>query len=485
MQSDQPIPWSGEDLLRATGGTLLAGSPGQRFAGVAIDSRRIAADEIFVAIVGEVHDGHRFCQEVVDRGVRGLVVADDHADGLPLARWRQEQITCVAVGDTTEALGALAAFNRRRSPVGVIGITGSNGKTTTRRMTAAVVSRRFNTLATIGNLNNAIGLPLTLLRLSPAHRWAVLEMGTNHPGEIAALAAICEPDIGVITNIAPAHLAGLGSLDGVMHAKGELLQHLRPKGRAVLNADDPRVLGLARACSRPVVLFGTSSEAQVRATDIRDTLEGVDFTLTVGGRQVDVGIRIPGRFMVTNALAAAAVGHTLGLGPESIRDGLAQVTAVPGRMAVIRTKLGVTIIDDAYNANPDSMRAAFDALRALCGRQRAFLVLGDMLELGPEAEEWHRRIGTAAVQTGAARIFVTGDFAATVAAAARGAAMPSASVFTGSRDEIAARLKTLLVPGDWVLVKGSRGMKLDQVVSALKEWAEAGGGKEDPQKNGR
>jgi UDP-N-acetylmuramoyl-tripeptide--D-alanyl-D-alanine ligase len=403
------------------------------------------------------------------------VVATNKAGELPIAEWDRRQISCIAVSDTTRALGDMAVFTLARSGARVIGITGSNGKTTTRKFTASVVGRRYRTLATRGNLNNAIGLPLTLLRLTPDVEWAILEMGTNHPGEIAYLARLCRPEIGMITNIAPAHLEGLGTLDGVMRAKGELLQELKAGGRAVLNADDPRLRTLADECAHPVVLFGTGAGAAVRAVDIKETMDGVDFKLVIERRQIDIRLRIPGRFMIANALAAATVGHLLGLPLEMIKDGLEQVTAEGGRMAVIRTARDITIVDDAYNANPASMQAAFDALGSLRGGRRGALVLGDMLELGREAADWHRKIGAAAARSGADRIYFFGDHAGQAAESAREERALAGDVLTGSQTEIIADLKAWLASGDWVLVKGSRGMRMDKIVSELKAWADGPG----------
>jgi UDP-N-acetylmuramoyl-tripeptide--D-alanyl-D-alanine ligase len=471
VNADRPTVWSAQDVATATGGELLSGSPAQAFAGISIDSRDMAADELFVAIVGDVHDGHRFCEAVIEQGGRGLVVAHEKTRELPVAEWERKQICCIAVHDTARALGDLSVFHLDRSGSRVIGITGSNGKTTTRKFTAAVAGQRYKTLATRGNLNNAIGLPLTLLRLTPEVEWAVLEMGTNHPGEIAYLARLCRPEIGVITNIAPAHLEGLGSLDGVMRAKGELLQELKTGGKAVLNADDPHLQTLAAECAHPVVLFGTGTGAAVRAVDIQELADGVRFKLVIAGRQIDIHIRIPGRFMVTNALAAAAVGHLLGLPIEVIKDGLEQVTAEGGRMAVIRTSKDITIVDDAYNANPASMQAAFDALGSLRGGRRGALVLGDMLELGRDAAGWHRKIGAAAARSGADRIYFFGEYAGQAAESARSERAPTADVRTGTQSEIVSDLKSWLEPGDWVLVKGSRGMRMDKIVAALEEWA--------------
>ncbi|MGD9300979.1 MAG: UDP-N-acetylmuramoyl-tripeptide--D-alanyl-D-alanine ligase, partial [Desulfobacterales bacterium] len=282
MKEEQPIPWTTQEIIQATRGELLCGDLRRSFSRVVIDSREITPEDFFWAIIGENHDGHGFASAVVDQGVRGLVIDRQKAEELPVAAWNAKGISCIAVADTTRALGDLAAFNRRRAKVSVAAITGSNGKTTTRKLTVGVLTRKFNTLATAGNFNNAIGLPLTLLGLAPGHQWAVVELGTNNPGEIARLAEICSPDIGVITNIGPAHLEGLGSLDGVMREKGDLIKGLGRGGKAVLNADDPRVLQLARQTEHKVLLYGRSADATIRAQEIFEDEQNISFRLKLG-----------------------------------------------------------------------------------------------------------------------------------------------------------------------------------------------------------
>ena len=472
MATGQPIPWTTQEILEATQGELLCGDVGRRFVSVSIDSRKIAATELFVAIIGDIHDGHAFAGDVVDKGIQGLIVNHDSSRDLPLTGWNKNGIACIAVEDTTRALGALAAFNRQRAAVSVVAITGSNGKTTTRKLTAAVVAQQFNTLATSGNLNNQIGMPLTLLKLQPGHKWAILELGTNHPGEIEYLAEICLPDIGVITNVGPAHLEGLGSLEGVMLAKGELLGKLKQEGKAVLNADDPMVLQLARKTDKEVIFFGLSAEADIRARAIEDTAVGISFTLGLPSGEIKIELRMPGRFMVMNALAAAAVGYAGGLAPADIKAGLEVFQPEPGRMNIIKTNSGITIIDDTYNANPASMEASIAALDSLRAGSRSVLVVGDMRELGPQAESLHEKTGGIAAQSGIGKLYAVGEFAKSYAAGAFRAKMSPADMFIGSRSEIIADLKIWLQPGDWILVKGSRSMGMEKITRDLKEWAE-------------
>ncbi len=469
--AQNPIPWTTGEILEATGGELISGDLSHSFSNISIDSRKILTDEFFVAIQGDVHDGHRFVDDVLDDGVKGCLIKRDKMDGLSRKEGINGDVVCVAVTNTTTALGDLAAFNRRRSNVSVVGITGSNGKTTTRRMTAGVVSKRFCTLSTRGNLNNEIGLPLMLMNLSRDHEWAVLEMGMNRPGEIERLAEICSPDIGVITNIGPAHLEGLGSLDAVMEAKGELLGKIKPSGTAVLNADDPRVLHLANDVSINVLLYGFSGKADIRSLTVSEHGKGTSFTLLLPTGSIHVELKTPAGFMVSNALAAAAVGYCMGLTEKEIRDGLEDFEPVKGRMNIIETRKGINIIDDTYNANPGSMEAAIKALKSLKKRNRGVLVAGDMLELGEHAESLHREIGSISAKSDMSKLYVTGDYAEALATGAMEADMKSDDIFTGTKEEILDDIICRLEPNDWILVKGSRGMAMETIVEGLIEWA--------------
>jgi len=470
MTNSHPIPWTTSEILEATGGELMCGRLKQSFARVFIDSRKPAVDGIFIAIIGEVHDGHTFVSDVVDQGVRGLVIGRKEADHLPIAQWKQMGVTAVAVQDTTRALGDMAAFNRRRAAASVVAITGSNGKTTTRQMTAAVVSQRYATLTTAGNFNNQIGLPLTLLGLESGHQLAVVELGTNFPGEIIRLAEICTPDVGVITNIGPAHLEGLGSIEGVAREKGSLLKGLRPNGKAVLNADDLLVRQLAGQTDREVHLYGFAPDAEVTADNVAERQNGISFTLKIAGENEQVRLNSPGRFMVINALAAAAVGNLLGITAAEIKAGLEAFEPVSGRLNIQHTPGGLHIIDDTYNANPESMKAALTTLAVMRAAARGIFVAGDMLELGRQAASLHSQIGYLAAQSGISRLYACGSHADSMADGARKAGMAADSVITGSREELIEALAAWLQPGDWVLVKGSRGMAMEKVVQKLKEW---------------
>jgi len=463
--------WAVADILEATGGRLLNGDPAQRFEKIEIDSRQITPNGLFVAIIGEIHDGHSFAADVINRGVTGLIVHADQCRPDNLKSWCKPGVAVVAVQDTTRALGDLAHFFRRHQTIPLVAITGSNGKTTNREMTAAVLSQHFSTHTTKKNFNNHIGLPLTVLEIQRAHACAVVEVGMNAPGEIDRLAEICMPDIGLITNIGPAHLEGVGSIEGVKRAKAELLDRIKPDGCAILNADDERVRDLAAQSPVDCILYGTGPQAQIRADAIRPTDTGSDFVLHLPDRQVAVSLQVPGQFMVSNALAAAAVGYRLGLDAAEITAGLHAFRPVSGRLNIFELSNGVHLIDDTYNANPGSMRVALDTLKTLSKDSRSVLVAGDMLELGREKRPLHRQVGAWAARAGIHRLYATGDMAGEVRRGALDEGLAPEQVFTGEKVEIIEKLKRDLRRSDWVLVKGSRGMKMEEVVNAMKNWA--------------
>ncbi len=463
-----PISWTIDDVITATGGRLLSGK-GAVFASISIDSRTIAPENLFAAVRGDRFDGHDFIPGVLAAGVKGVMVNASKADTLPLAQYEQDGICVIAVEDTVAALGALASFQRSRVNIPVVAVTGSNGKTTTKEMIAAVLSVRFATLFTTGNLNNEIGLPLTLFRLSASHEAAVLEMGMNHPGEIDRLAAMCRPCIGVITTIGPAHLEGLGSMDAVMAAKGELLSHIESGGTAVLNADNPYCRRLAEKAAVDVFRFGLDDTANAHAADIRPEEDGTRFTLSLGSEKIEVRLRLAGAVNVSNALAAASVGHLLGLSAAEIAEGLASVRPVKGRMEIIRLETGVTLIDDTYNANPGSMAAAIGALMGLRGPGRTVLVAGDMLELGGESEKRHEDIGALAARSGIDQLYLTGQFAPAAQNGAVKAGMPAGRIRVDDKAAIIDSLIRFLRPGDRVLVKGSRSMGMETIVKGLQK----------------
>ncbi len=459
------------DILAATGGDLLSGSESVVFSSVEIDSRTLRSGALFVAIRGTHHDGHAFLPEVIRQGVKGVVIDDKVV--MEKAEFRQVvgETACVLVPDTTRALGDLAAYKRRHADIRVVAITGSNGKTTTRQMTAAIFSQRYETLASQGNFNNEIGLPLTLFRLKSSHQWAVVELGMNHFNEIRRLSAICQPDLGVITNIAPCHLEGVGTIEGVVKAKSELLENIRSEGTIILNRDDPYLARLGARTQMDVLFFGESEKADIRAHSIRETSDGIDFVLELPGDSTQIRLPAAGRFMVANALAASAAGYLAGIPAEIIGAGLLQYRPVPARLTIIETARGMTIIDDTYNANPASMTAAINTLINRAGKDRAILVVGDMRELGKESDQLHRQIGKTAGRVGISRIYITGSHADDYAEGARLGGMAQDRIITGEKEAIIADLKNRLRPGDWILIKGSRGAAMETVVAPIKTWA--------------
>jgi len=473
--------WTLDNVLDATGGELLTqvrnSIQNLTFPGISTDSRKAGPGELFIAIKGDIYDGHDFIGNALERGVRGILVSRAKADNILNLFCKNKKKVCIAVSDTLKSLGNLAAFHRKRSDVPLIAITGSNGKTTTRKMTAQIMRQRFRTLSTRGNFNNEIGLPLTLLNLNESHERAVVELGMNRPGEIGRLAEISTPDVGVITNIGPAHLDGVGSLEGVMRAKGELLEKIGPDKTAVLNADDPMTPKLRSLHPGPgrVFLFGFSRNADIRASEVRSRGKGTAFILHLPTKEIPIHLPIPGKFMVSNALAAAAAGYVMGLSPEEIRAGLENFTPVRGRMNIFETREGVHIIDDTYNANPGSMEAALMTLSSLIvasGRekQRGIFVAGDMFELGDDAASLHRETGSAAAKSGIAKLYATGSFAEALASGAREQGMNDRDIFIGNKKELIENLKNYLMPGDWVLIKGSRGMAMEDIVEKIRNW---------------
>ena len=455
-------PFTVQDIVRATQGALVAGDLGVPVTGVSIDSRTLGVGEAFFAIRGYRLDGHAFLADAASRGAACLVVQALH-DDVPA------NVPLVLVEDTTRALGLLAAYHRARFSIPVVAVTGSNGKTTTKELIAGVLGVRWQVLKPSGSFNNQWGLPLTLLRLAAEHQALVLEIGSQHPGEIAALAELARPTVAAVTTIAHAHTEFLGSLDGVRAEKVALVRAVGAEGRVVLNADDPRVAGMARDARAPVITYGRSAAADVRSTgEPVEDARSLTFTLESGGARAPVTLAFVGRHNVTNALAAAAVGVALGWPLDEIARGLGEAWPVAGR-CVWRDAGGVRILDDTYNANPVSVRAALEtaaARRAAAPSGRLVVVLGDMLELGAIAEEAHQEMGRAVVAAGADEFVGVGRMSRLAVETARAAGLVEARHATTFEDTVAHLLKRV-ASGDVVLVKGSRGMRMERVVDAL------------------
>jgi UDP-N-acetylmuramoyl-tripeptide--D-alanyl-D-alanine ligase len=452
-------PFTVQDIIRATQGALVAGDLAVPVTGVAIDSRTLAVGQAFFAIRGHRLDGHQFLTEAATRGAACLVVhtlPDNLPDAVPL----------VMVEDTTIALARLAAWHRSRFRIPVVAITGSNGKTTTKEMIGAILATRWRTLRPQASFNNQWGLPLTLLGLEPDHEAAVVEIGANQPGEIATLAAVAKPTVAVVTTVATVHTEFFRTLDGVREEKAALVRAVSADGSVVLNADDARVASMAHDTEARVLTYGRAPGADVRAVGepIEDEA-GVRFTLEVAGARQPITLGLAGRHNVTNALAACAAGVALGFDLPALAGALAVVRPVYGR-CVWRQAGAVRILDDTYNANPLSVAAALDTVSAHRGDRRLVVVLGDMLELGDIADEAHREVGHRVAALKPAEFVGVGRHAALAVSAAREAGLAEAHHTNTFEDTVALLLKRL-APGDLLLVKGSRGMRLERVIDAL------------------
>lgn len=435
------------DELAAPLGARLSG-PSVAFRGVSTDSRSVNPGELFVALEGERFDGHGFLSDAVARGAAAVMVRHGDNIGAP----------ALVVEDTRRALGALARHWRRRCTARIAAITGSNGKTTVKEMLGAILNQVAPTLVTRGNLNNDIGVPLTLFRLAEGDDFAVVEMGANHGGEIATLAAIAEPDVGVVTNAGPSHLEGFGSVDGVARGKGEMFQGLGAGGTAVINADDAYAdLWRQLAGGKAIVDFGIDAPAAVSASPASP---GQPVRISLPAGTVSVRLPVPGRHNLMNALAAAAAASALGASPEAIRSGLEGVSPVAGRLNRRNGVAGSTVLDDTYNANPASLAAGLEVLATVQGA--SWLVLGDMGELGTDGAALHAEAGRRARAAGVRRLFAVGPLSAE-AATAFGA---GAQHFDDQQALIDA-LRAAVTADVTVLVKGSRSMGMERVVQAL------------------
>lgn len=455
-----------QDVLTATGGTLVQSGRADAFDGVSTDSRSLAAGSLFVPLAGPRFDGHDYIGQAAAAGAAGVLVGrgrENLVKGLPAGT------AAVSVPDTLRALGDLARLWRFRFAIPVVGVTGSTGKTTTKEMAAAIIGREKNLLKNEGNFNNLVGLPLTIFRMNAAHEAAVLEMGTNRRGEIARLTEIAAPTVGLVTNVGPAHLEGLGSLETIREEKGDLYRVMDGRGTAVINLDDPLLAPWAGRWKGRKITFGIDADADVTASRIAHEAErGTVFTLLAEGASREILLPVSGFHNVSNALAAAAAALGAGFGFDAICQGLMAFRPVGGRMEVYRLKNGACLIDDTYNANPASVAAALKTLQGLKGECKSTVILGDMLELGGEAERYHEEIGRAVAETGVGKAYLRGDFARATAKGALKRGMKGEQVLVDlSTEETVAHLKACLRTGDWVLVKGSRKMKMEEIVQAI------------------
>ena len=458
-----------QDCLNALEGQLLQGDLSCPFRGVSINSRTVVRGELFVCIKGDRFDGHDFLADVIEKKVGGIIISDPAK--LPSKPVRSEEEPFVIhVQDTLKALQGLASFQRKRFPLQVVAITGTNGKSTTKEMIASILETKFKTLKTQGNLNNHIGVPLTLLKREPSHEMGVLELGMSAAGEIKRLAEIAQPDIGVITNISEGHLVQLKSLKDIQSAKGELFDALTEQSTAIVNADDPLVLELARSLRAKTVTFGIDQPADVRASEIenKDNL-GFQFKVSLFDKTLSVRLPYLGYCNIYNALAALATGYSLGIKEDAMTRGLENYQRMSQRNEQIQHK-EIDLINDSYNANPRSMTEALKTLDSFKTQGRRIFVIGDMLELGDRSITAHQKLGEEIAASKTNILIALGKLASLSAKSAQALAGEKIQILElASHQEAAEFLTQEAVSGDCVMFKGSRGAAMEKVLQIFME----------------
>jgi UDP-N-acetylmuramoyl-tripeptide--D-alanyl-D-alanine ligase len=422
---------------------------------ISTDSRTLKRGELFVALRGENFDGHKFVEAAVKTGAAGAIVDLGWKGKVP------DNFTVIRVEDTLQAYQTVAANYRKSLPLRVLAITGSNGKTSTKDFAAAVLGRRFRVTKTQGNFNNHVGLPRTMLEATSQDEVAVWEIGMNHPGEVAELAKIAAPDAAVITNIGIAHIEFMGSREAIAAEKGALAEAIGPQGSVILNADDPFSKNIAARTHAKVIFAGTTA-GTIRAGEITQSADGSEFTILEGAHRCRAQLPVPGLHMVQNAMLAVAAGRLFGLSLEEAAAGLVAAPLAKARLQ-IRQINGVQFIDDSYNANPDSMKAALRTLVELDADGKRIAVLGEMHELGKESVRSHREVGETAAELGVDQLIAIGDMGVAIADAAQQAGLEKTAA-VGSISEAAEMLSEITVPGDLVLIKGSRAARTERVL---------------------
>jgi UDP-N-acetylmuramoyl-tripeptide--D-alanyl-D-alanine ligase len=446
-------------IATLAGGSVASGDGTVAVDKVSTDSRTIKRGELFVALRGENFDGHNFVEAVATTGAAGAIVDSKWKGDVP------QNFALIRAEDTLLAYQQLAANYRKSLKLKVVAITGSNGKTSTKDFAAAVLARRFRVTKTQGNFNNHVGLPRTILEATSQDEIAVWEIGMNHPGEVEALAKVAAPDVGIITNIGVAHIEFMGSRESIAQEKGALAEAVGAEGTVILNADDPFTKGIAARVRGKVILAGTTA-GTIRASEVNQSGSGTDFTILEGAHRCRAQLPVPGLHMVQNGLLAVAAGRVFGLSLEECAAGLAAAPLTKARLQVKEIR-GVQFLDDSYNANPDSMKAALRTLVELDAEGQRIAVLGEMRELGDESERGHREVGETAAALNVDHLIAIGNIAATIAEAAKRAGLDKSST-VASTAEAAELLAKLVGPGDLVLIKGSRLAHTEQVIDAFR-----------------
>ncbi|MFH1830277.1 MAG: UDP-N-acetylmuramoyl-tripeptide--D-alanyl-D-alanine ligase [Pseudomonadota bacterium] len=451
------------DIARVTGGRILSGSEELSFTSIGIDTRKLKRGDLFVAIPGLHFDGHDFIGDAQAAGAAALLMKKGTS--------APEGIGAIEVDDTVCALGDIASWWREKFKVPCVAITGSNGKSTTKEMAAAIAHTMGPVLKTEGNFNNLIGLPLTVFRWDDLHRVSILEMGMNAPGEIRRLTQIARPDIGLITNVTAAHLEKLHTVEAVARAKGELFEAMDSRGIAIINAEDRWVRQMASMHAGEKIFFGMQNNCDVKFLHMETNgLDKIDLTLAIRDREYKARLPVPGAHNVMNALAAVAVGVALGVDEGEAVNRLSDFHPMAMRFERMQLANGARVVNDSYNANPESMRAAFRTVGAAKRSGRFIAALGDMLELGDKSGELHQTIGKDAESLGVNELFLLGDYATDVAKGATDSGMSESSVhICEDADQLVRLVEIELKAGDVLLVKGSRGMHMEVLVEHLKK----------------
>lgn len=466
-----------EEILSPIAGICVSGQPHAVLAGLSTDSREIRPGELFWALKGEQYDGYDFALEAIEQGAAGLVVQKGCR---PQISGTKDAVV-IEVDDTLKALGDLAGWWRRQHNVRVVAITGSAGKTSTKEMAAGILELSNRTLKNQGNFNNLIGLPLTLLQLEQGFRNAVLEMGMNRPGEIARLTEIASPDVGVITNVGMAHLQGVGDIEGVARAKAELAEKISSKGKVAVNGDDELLLRTVSAFRKEMISFGLGERNRVRADRIQSCgLDGCSFNLHYQGESWTVRLSVPGLQNVFNALAAAAVAFCLHEPPEHIVEGLNAFVGVKGRFAVMSLPEHIILVDDTYNANPLSLKAALASIESLIEEEGRIIVgLGEMLELGDATVSAHREAGRMVAELRPHFFLAIGEHAHEMVKGAVESGLPlDRAEIIETHDQMLKKIRDEMRKGDLIFLKGSREVGLEKVVEGLKPTLEERTGRE-------
>jgi UDP-N-acetylmuramoyl-tripeptide--D-alanyl-D-alanine ligase len=457
-----PLPL--HQVAEFAGAELVRGDPQFAISRVSTDSRTIKRGDLFVALRGEHFDAHNFLEQVANAGAAGAIISQDSPPGLP------PTFAILRAADTLLAYQNLAANYRKTLPLKVLGITGSNGKTSTKDFAASILGRAFRVTKTEGNFNNHVGLPRTILEANRDHQFAVWELGMNHPGEIAGLARIASPDAGIITNIGIAHIEFMGSREAIAQEKGALAEAIASGGFIVLNAEDDFSDSIANR-TRARAIFAGIEEGAIRAIEVEQTAGGCEFTIVEGAHRCRAQLPVPGLHMVQNAILAAAAGRAFGVSLEECAAGLISAPLAKARLQ-IRKIHGVQFIDDSYNANPDSMKAALRTLMELDADGKRIAVLGRMLELGVESERGHREVGEAAATLGIDHLISIGND--TIALAAEQAGLENSAIAQDATDA-AEMLNEIAEPGDLVLIKGSRSSRTELVLDEFAKLQPVGG----------